>query len=202
MTDRSTGPRCGNDPRAQLTDGDRQAVDSFRAYLTDRAADRAAILREVEQHVRELARATFQPYYRSAYATLADDISRLADETPATQTQPDTCRSIVVDGQTISVRGSGVPAELDLAFFGEVVRAAKRRYAAEHPDEPAVETVRPKREQPVYLSTPCAVCTHPYNWHCGRSACEFGTEENPCGCRSFTPGEEPAAGARQDGAQP
>ena len=85
MTDRSTGPRCGNDPRAQLTDGDRQAVDSFRAYLTDRAADRAAILREVEQHVRELARATFQPYYRSAYATLADDISRLADETPATE---------------------------------------------------------------------------------------------------------------------
>jgi hypothetical protein len=40
MTDRSTSPRCGLDPRAQLTDGDRQAVDSFRAYLADRAAPR------------------------------------------------------------------------------------------------------------------------------------------------------------------
>ncbi|MFJ6061637.1 hypothetical protein ACIQHU_01210 [Streptomyces tendae] len=33
-----TGPACGNNPNHQLTDGDRQAVDSFRAYLTARAA--------------------------------------------------------------------------------------------------------------------------------------------------------------------
>ncbi|WP_242594554.1 hypothetical protein [Streptomyces sp. GB4-14] len=32
--------RCGNDPRAQLTDGDRQAVDNFRAYLGLRATSR------------------------------------------------------------------------------------------------------------------------------------------------------------------
>lgn len=36
-------PRCGNDPRAQLTDGDRQAVESFKAYLADRAALRDRI---------------------------------------------------------------------------------------------------------------------------------------------------------------
>jgi hypothetical protein len=29
-------PRCGNDPRAQLTDGDRQAIADFRAYLAKR----------------------------------------------------------------------------------------------------------------------------------------------------------------------
>lgn len=31
---------CGNDPRTVLTEGDRQAVDKFRAWLRDRAAAR------------------------------------------------------------------------------------------------------------------------------------------------------------------
>jgi hypothetical protein len=38
MTDRNPRPRCGNDPRAQWTDGDRQAVADARAYLALRAA--------------------------------------------------------------------------------------------------------------------------------------------------------------------
>jgi hypothetical protein len=33
-------PRCGNDPRAQLTDADRQAIADFRAYLTRRAQEK------------------------------------------------------------------------------------------------------------------------------------------------------------------
>lgn len=158
------GPRCGNNPKIQLTPGDRKALDDFRAFLEQRAveadrsqptvseadaerlaaladctdgsrvglhcdhyqegdgaccscgrpnwcpdggvvssagsvpaADRATVLREVEQHIRELARATFQPYYRSAYATLADDIGRMAaeaaarrmaDETPPAEAEP------------------------------------------------------------------------------------------------------------------
>ncbi|MFF9129146.1 hypothetical protein [Streptomyces sp. NPDC014806] len=43
MTDKTRRPLCGNDPRAQLTDGDRQAVAAFRAYLADRAALRDRI---------------------------------------------------------------------------------------------------------------------------------------------------------------
>ena len=35
-----TRPRCGNDPRAQLTDGDRQALADFRAFLTRRAQEK------------------------------------------------------------------------------------------------------------------------------------------------------------------
>lgn len=35
--------RCGNDPRAQLTDGDRQAVAEFRQYLADRKAQLAPL---------------------------------------------------------------------------------------------------------------------------------------------------------------
>jgi hypothetical protein len=61
-----------------------RAADAVLAVLPA-PTDRAAVLREVEQHVRELARATFQPYYRSAYATLANDISRMADEAQPAQ---------------------------------------------------------------------------------------------------------------------
>jgi hypothetical protein len=35
--------RCGNDPRARLTPGDRAAVAEFKAYLARRAAERLAV---------------------------------------------------------------------------------------------------------------------------------------------------------------
>jgi hypothetical protein len=35
------GPRCGNNPNARLTDGDRQAVAEFQAFLDERAAARS-----------------------------------------------------------------------------------------------------------------------------------------------------------------
>lgn len=33
----AVGPRCGNNPNVHLTDGDRQAVAEFRAYLAARS---------------------------------------------------------------------------------------------------------------------------------------------------------------------
>ncbi|MEV3857768.1 hypothetical protein AB0J38_26010 [Streptomyces sp. NPDC050095] len=36
-TDRPTGPPCGNNPNYRMSDGDRTAVEEFRAYLTARA---------------------------------------------------------------------------------------------------------------------------------------------------------------------
>ena len=38
MTQHPAGPPCGNNPNYRLSDGDRQAVAEFRAYLADRAA--------------------------------------------------------------------------------------------------------------------------------------------------------------------
>jgi hypothetical protein len=38
MTDQPAGPRCGNNPNAQLTPGDRKAVDDFKARLALQAA--------------------------------------------------------------------------------------------------------------------------------------------------------------------
>ncbi|MFD7109117.1 DUF4031 domain-containing protein [Streptomyces microflavus] len=37
----TVGPRCGNNPNVRLTPGDQQAVDEFKAYLKQRAAERA-----------------------------------------------------------------------------------------------------------------------------------------------------------------
>ena len=51
-------PRCGNDPRAQLTDGDRQAVADFKAYLAARAALRDRIAEALRYWVHPTDRGT------------------------------------------------------------------------------------------------------------------------------------------------
>lgn len=45
-----SGPACGNNPNHQLTDGDRQAVTEFRAYLAERAALRDRIAEALYAH--------------------------------------------------------------------------------------------------------------------------------------------------------
>lgn len=131
-----TGPACGNNPHHKLTDGDRRAVEDFKAYLADRAAlrdriaeatwaqysdaepsrtglimanphavadavlavlpatvDRAAALREVADWF-EGNYPTTQMDGRQVAILLrdraeADDaLRRVADETAATETQP------------------------------------------------------------------------------------------------------------------
>lgn len=47
---RSTGPACGNNPNHPLSEGDRQAIAEFRAYLEGKAALRARIARALYQH--------------------------------------------------------------------------------------------------------------------------------------------------------
>jgi hypothetical protein len=87
-----TPRRCGNDPRAQLTDADRQAIADFRAYLAARARERRP----------------------------------------------------------------------------------------------------PERARLITLATPCAVCTHPFNWH-SAGICQADDGANRCGCIAFA--------SQQDGAQ-
>jgi hypothetical protein len=47
MTDRSVGPRCGNNPNVQLTDRDRKAIDDFKARLALKEAAKPYIERAV-----------------------------------------------------------------------------------------------------------------------------------------------------------
>lgn len=51
----------------------------------------------------------------------------------------DKCRPVDVDGEIIQVHGSVEMDDTDRAMFEEVVQAAKRRFAAEHPTPEAVE---------------------------------------------------------------
>ncbi|MEU8473725.1 hypothetical protein [Streptomyces hygroscopicus] len=39
----TVGPRCGNNPNARLTDSDRKAITEFKAYLANRAAEKAPV---------------------------------------------------------------------------------------------------------------------------------------------------------------
>ncbi|MFJ5259114.1 hypothetical protein ACIQAC_01385 [Streptomyces sp. NPDC088387] len=48
-------------------------------------------------------------------------------------TEPDTCRPIDVDGETVLIRGSGHFTEQDQQFTEEVIRAAKLKYASDNP---------------------------------------------------------------------
>jgi hypothetical protein len=47
MSHRPTGPACGNNPNFRMSDGDRQAVEDFRAYLADRAQEKTMTNRYV-----------------------------------------------------------------------------------------------------------------------------------------------------------
>lgn len=69
---------------------------------------------------------------------------------PAEEPQ-DTCRTIQVDGGPVHVRGAGEMTAEGRTYFAEVVQAAKRRYAAEHPDD--------DNQQPP--TDPCGYCEMP-----------------------------------------
>jgi len=72
-----------------------------------------------------------------AAEALTTQVRRIADALSApvipaeTTGDDDACRSVDVDGEPVLVRGSGDFTEQDAKFFGEIVRAAKRRYEAE-----------------------------------------------------------------------
>lgn len=51
--------------------------------------------------------------------------------------ETETCRPVEVDGETIRIRGAGQFTEQEQQFAEEIVRAAKRRYAAEHAEPDA-----------------------------------------------------------------
>jgi hypothetical protein len=82
--------------------------------------------------------------------TLADAVlTAVAAHRPAPDSTPptdgddappetaDTCHAVDIGGETIHVRSASEPTEQERALLGEVVAAARRRYAAEHPEQVA-----------------------------------------------------------------
>ncbi|MEU5608415.1 hypothetical protein AB0H03_06605 [Streptomyces sparsogenes] len=71
----TVGPRCGNNPHAQLTDGDRKAITEFKAHLADRnLRDRIAVaLADAggREYAPGMSKETQRHYDRLAAAVLA-----------------------------------------------------------------------------------------------------------------------------------
>ncbi|MCM8548940.1 hypothetical protein [Streptomyces sp. STCH 565 A] len=112
---RQTGPACGNNPGHPMSDGDRRVVDDFQAYLAQRATIRDRVADTLrpwlpgadEADVAHAATAVLNFVLREAAASIdatftgpgvdrsvrhaATLLRRIADETTATETQPERC---------------------------------------------------------------------------------------------------------------
>jgi hypothetical protein len=63
-----------------------RAVHAALDAVLPAAADRAAVLRELEARYRQHARDSVHPDFRAAYSAVANDLRRMADETPPQRT--------------------------------------------------------------------------------------------------------------------
>lgn len=58
-----------------------------------------------------------------------------------TEPDADACRPVEIDGEIIRVRGSSDMSDESRAALAEVIRAAKRKFAAEYPARLTVDTI-------------------------------------------------------------
>jgi hypothetical protein len=74
MTDRSMGPRCGNNPNTRLTDGDRKAVNDFKARL--------ALKEAAKPYIERAAWVDFDPLMEVIAATIWEHCARDSEDMP------------------------------------------------------------------------------------------------------------------------
>jgi hypothetical protein len=91
MTDQSTGTRCGNNPNYQMSDGDRKAVEDFKARLALQAAAKPYIERAVW--------VDFDPLMEVIAATIWEHCARDVEDQP---------RAVCDDPRTIAAFAAAV----------------------------------------------------------------------------------------------
>ncbi|KJK40250.1 hypothetical protein UK15_07830 [Streptomyces variegatus] len=187
MSHRPTGPACGNNPHHPLTDGDRQAVADFKAYLADRAALRDRIAEALLDHLSRTADIRTGRNGDLAFMPEVTDAERMriADAVLAVLPPPVSRADVLREAADIV----GNDDTCDCGGCDSCVPNARAAELRRMADE-----AQPAPKPLLTLATPCAVCTHPYNWHQG-GVCQAGAETNRCGCIAFAPAEQ------QDGAQ-
>lgn len=127
------------------------------------SADAKAVVRALEgltTQVRRLADTRQSDFALSADA-LDDD---------ATTPTDDTCRLVTVDGEALRVLGAGDFTDKEQGFVAEIVRAAKRKYTAEHgPDftSPIAGNVEVRKPCP-YCGDRQMIPTHQFQEHVSR----------------------------------
>lgn len=162
--------------RTALVHGITQAVDGAEFGTeaawgpTLPAADRAAVYAEVADRLAADAEQGGKEGFTRIYRrSAAQQVRAWADE-------------LAAEAQQASSSG-----DLELRV-GEFKETAETLNTEARPAQP-----QPAPKPLLTLATPCAACTHPYNWHQG-GICQAGPKENRCGCIAF-------AAAQQDGAQ-
>jgi hypothetical protein len=108
--------------------------------MSQPSTDARAVVRAIDRLAAQLSEAG-EPLRRIAEAQLRALAAQAADA--PTTTADETCRPLEVDGETIQVRGSGTFTTEDARLFGQIVRAAKRRYEAEHGPVPPMPPLIP-----------------------------------------------------------
>jgi hypothetical protein len=179
-----TGPACGNNPNYRMSDGDRQAVADFRAYLTDRAAlrDRIASALTAEHYRRAEARIVASPEEHCAAmaAAVLPVLPPTADQAAVLRWAADQYAKLTDQNEAYDREHGELDKEARLRH--EVVRdvvAGLRHLADETPD------------------TAPSVC-HAYQPPSVRENSGYCAR---CGMYDWRHTSQPAAGARQDGAQ-
>lgn len=77
--------------------------------------------------------------------------------------EPDTCRDVDLDGETIRVRGVGDMSTASREALAELVRAARRKFADEHPPvEPADPERRERYAEALYVTLEVTPRRHPW----------------------------------------
>ncbi|MFF5842157.1 hypothetical protein ACFY74_11890 [Streptomyces massasporeus] len=139
---KSTGPACGNNPNYRMSDGDRQAVEDFRAYLAARAALRNRIAEALEQ-------ADYRPDMRRG--DLADAVLPVL---PAPVDRAAVLREVEAALRARGKRLTGEYNDSDILHEdGPAAAAATWKRAAELVGRMADEA-QPTQPQPTPCSTP------------------------------------------------
>ncbi|MET7321483.1 hypothetical protein [Streptomyces sp. NPDC005549] len=222
-----TGPACGNNPNYRMSDGDRQAVDSFRAYLTARGAlQRIRSVLETEAVVGRTAleyrgliadalmtdEPSLSPFYEHPECgfhwhgrdgmdvPMRDgqpvcprcELRRMADETPAAETEAEWARPETEEEKLAKCR------RMAKALSAPPVAPPEWKTTTEWPD-------RHKRpgDRRVHATARFVINNTQWFWTaCGKHVGRGGTPMSrmPVDCRDCK--RATTAGARQDGAQP
>ncbi|MEW2420476.1 hypothetical protein AB0911_08020 [Streptomyces nigra] len=206
MTDRSTGPRCGNNPNAQLTPGDRKAVDDFQARLALQAA--------AKPYIDSAVWVDGDPLMEVIAATVWAHCAR--DDEYMPQLVCDDPRTIAAFAAAVARAHAGMaPAPVDQAALQRVrdvleTQAVVGRSALEYRGL-IVSALMADEAQQQEPESGCSHCGGDHSW----DDCQAYTavvadaapqSESPVHGESVAhlaglPDDEPAVDARQDGAQ-
>ncbi|MFI9340002.1 hypothetical protein ACIG0D_01800 [Streptomyces sp. NPDC052773] len=173
MPQQPTGPACGNNPNYRMSDGDRQAVAEFRAYLDARGQEKAST--EPERTATAHAEATFL----AALDAKARELKARERAEHRAAVLRDAADAITAMRREF-VEGGLNPAYPTALEQRALIDAEMKLRRMADEAQPATEA-KPVTPMTAYLATPCDACRHTLSWHRNDVGCTVAL----CVCGSF-----------------